>query len=101
MKELTGIGIPCIFYEVTGLRCSGCGNTHAVMGYMHFRWKEAFSDNYLFPAEFLFLSYVAVKSAMHYLRTGEKKLLAPPECINMLFFNRLCIWFLVRNLLHI
>ena len=42
---LTGIRIPCVFFEITGCLCSGCGVTRMFMSMAHLRFKEAFAYN--------------------------------------------------------
>ncbi len=39
---------PCIFHEVTGLYCPGCGNTRALAALLHGDFAESFSQNILF-----------------------------------------------------
>ena len=41
----TGIGIPCIFYEVTGLYCPGCGITRMSLSLLKGEIEEAFHYN--------------------------------------------------------
>lgn len=54
-------GIPCIFYKVTGLKCPGCGMTHAMVEIWKGNYKEALQYNALsitvFPLECLYLLY--------------------------------------------
>ncbi len=35
-------GLRCLFYELTGLYCPGCGSGRAVLALMHGDWKGAF-----------------------------------------------------------
>ncbi len=41
---------PCRFYEMTGLRCPGCGATRATHHLLHFRVGAAFYHNALYVA---------------------------------------------------
>ena len=41
-------GIPCFFYERTGLYCPGCGITRACISLLHFDIYQAFRYNMLF-----------------------------------------------------
>ena len=43
--QLTGLSLPCVFYEVTGLKCPGCGMTAMCVHAAHFRFGEAFRAN--------------------------------------------------------
>ena len=44
---LTGIGVPCVFWEVTGLLCPGCGLTRLVLSLMELNLIQAFRYNML------------------------------------------------------
>lgn len=56
---LTGIGIPCVFREVTGFLCPGCGMTRLVLALLEFDIAQAFRYNmlvfFLVPLYFLYL----------------------------------------------
>ena len=41
----TGIGIPCMFRLVTGLKCPGCGVTHMCAALLHMDFKAAWESN--------------------------------------------------------
>jgi len=43
--SITDITIPCIFRELTGYQCPGCGLTHLFFDLLNFRFKDAFNDN--------------------------------------------------------
>ena len=42
---LTGIGIPCLFYQTTGLCCPGCGVSRFFLELLQLRIPEALSQN--------------------------------------------------------
>ena len=44
---LRGGGMLCLFYELTGLYCPGCGSGRAVIALLHGQVGEAFSHNAL------------------------------------------------------
>lgn len=43
--QLTGLSLPCVFFEITGLKCPGCGLTAMCTALAHFRFAEAFRAN--------------------------------------------------------
>ena len=43
-----GHGMRCIFYELTGLYCPGCGSGRSLYSLMHGDWRGAFEHNLLF-----------------------------------------------------
>src|SRR5690554_3644064 len=54
---LTGIGVPCIFHELTGLYCPGCGITRTVLSLLSLDFHQAFRFNPLLV--FLLPLYIA------------------------------------------
>ncbi|MCR8634236.1 DUF2752 domain-containing protein [Paenibacillus sp. N5-1-1-5] len=49
---VTGIEIPCVFHELTGFYCPGCGMTRAVLSLLKLDFYQAFRYN---PLLFLIL----------------------------------------------
>ena len=43
----TNIGIPCVFHELTGFYCPGCGITRAALSVLHLDLAQAFRFNSL------------------------------------------------------
>ncbi len=71
INRYTGIFLPCIFREVTGFKCPGCGITHLLFDLVNFRFKEAFYDN---PLLFIYLPFIiAYYIYMTYLYIYNKK----------------------------
>lgn len=42
---LTKLAIPCVFHELTGLYCPGCGMTRTVLALLKFDFAQAFRYN--------------------------------------------------------
>ncbi len=92
-------GMRCIFYELTGLYCPGCGSGRALSSLMHGDWKGAFSHNLLFlplglPAAVVFLHeyFRIVIPGLHLKPVFVPQWLAADCCVLILLF-----WIL-RNL---
>ncbi|MCI6020027.1 MAG: DUF2752 domain-containing protein [Clostridiales bacterium] len=67
----TGIGIPCMFRLVTGLKCPGCGVTHMCAALLHMDFKAAWESN---PAIFSMLpagAVLFVYTVYVYIREGR------------------------------
>lgn len=45
--RLTGLSIPCYFYEITGLKCPSCGITHMLLHAAKLEFAEAIRCNAL------------------------------------------------------
>ncbi len=60
--RLTGLSIPCLFHEITGLKCPGCGITHMLMSAARLDFAAAVRYNcalfFMLP---LLLALLAIK----------------------------------------
>lgn len=50
------IGIPCIFHEITGLYCPGCGITRAIVSLVKLDFYQMLRYNILVPLIIIFFS---------------------------------------------
>ncbi|MDE7432393.1 MAG: DUF2752 domain-containing protein, partial [Lachnospiraceae bacterium] len=70
----TGLGLPCIFHYVTGLKCPGCGVSRMCMSLMRFDIFSAYHYNrvlfILSPVLMIVFAYQIYK----YVRYDETKL---------------------------
>ena len=70
-NKYTGIYVPCIIHEITGLKCPGCGITHLVFALFHLNIKEAFNSN---PLVFIYMPFIIFYfTYLDYLYIYEKK----------------------------
>ena len=52
LNKKIGIGIPCVFHELTGLYCPGCGITRLLFSLLELNFYQAFRSN---PLVFILL----------------------------------------------
>ena len=45
LSELLDVGIPCLFYEITGYYCPGCGITRLLFSFLKLDFYQAFRYN--------------------------------------------------------
>ena len=98
--RLTGLVIPCVFHEITGLKCPGCGITHMMMYIAELRFGDAFFSN---PLMFVLFPFAGAGLCV--------KLLFMPEwleihskvyrCIETVLLAAVIIFGVVRNIIHI
>lgn len=70
-NKYTGIYIPCIFHELTGYKCPGCGITHLVFALFTLNFKEAFNSN---PLVFIYMPFIIAYFVYYdYLYVYQKK----------------------------
>ncbi len=92
-----GIMIPCVFREITGLRCPGCGVTHMSVELMHMHYREAFNANQaLFVLLPVFLFFF-IKIVARYIRTGSMRLTKAENIICIVLTVGLVGFAVVRN----
>ena len=96
-----GSPVPCVFYELTGLRCPGCGNTRAVLALLHLDFQQMLRMNLLFPAEAGYMVWVFLYTARKYLKTGRLQIGSGCILMDWCFLGLLLIWWIARNLLRI
>ena len=96
---LRGGGLLCLFYELTGLYCPGCGSGRAAIALLHGRVLEALSHNALF---FLLGVPCGTLLVWEYLRfvfpgLGLKKIELPVWTAR-LALGMIAVFWLLRNL---
>jgi hypothetical protein len=94
-----GIGIPCLFYRLTGLQCPGCGNSRAALALLQLDLPTALRYNLLFPLEFLYLGWVVLHCCRSYLRGGSFTYKSPAVWLDIALLAVIMLWWLIRNLL--
>ena len=71
INKKTGFYIPCIFREITGFKCPGCGITHLVFALFRLDFHEAFISN---PLVFIYMPFIlAYFIYFDYLYVYDKK----------------------------
>ena len=87
--EKLGRGIPCLFFEITGLRCPGCGVTRMFRALAHLDVRRAFHCN---AAAMICLPFLVIQYAAGFRSQP------PSESFNR-FFQRLNIGLAVMLLI--
>lgn len=99
--RISGHGLQCPFHVLTGFYCPGCGNSRALQALLRLHFGEALRYNYLMPLEAGFVLYAAVRTTVHYLRTGVYKLTIGPEWIGLAVLGVIAVWWVVRNMMGV
>lgn len=94
-------GIPCIFYEMTGLKCPGCGMTRAVMALLRFDVYGALQYNAFSFFITAYILLVTVHTSGEYINSGKYHICAGKEYISIIFLVLLLLWSVVRNVFGI
>ena len=94
-----GIGIPCVFYSLTGLQCPGCGNSRAALALLRLDFAAAWQYNAFFLPEFGYLFWVVLQCALSYLRSGVFRYRPRRIWPHGVMLAALLLWWIARNLL--
>jgi hypothetical protein len=93
----TGIFPPCIFRQLTGLQCPGCGSTRALHQLLHGHFVAAFTLNPLFVIAIPLLLYVLLKyTTLSFRGITPKPNALPARYIYLIFVVIVSFWIL-RN----
>ena len=69
-----GFGIPCVFREITGLKCPGCGISKMFVSLARLDFAAAFRHNpVIFTTGPFLLAYLAT-AEIKYIRCGERNM---------------------------
>ena len=97
----TGVGVPCLFYKITGLYCPGCGITRVITYSLQGEFILAMKYNhalfFTLPLLLLFFLVLLVK----YIKTGSRKLTIPQTLFLYVIIILLYGYALVKNFLMI
>lgn len=86
------IGIPCVFYKVTNLYCSGCGITRAIISLLKLDFYQAFRYN---PLVIILLPLLLIYNIYIWIFNGKKKL---PQCVWVVLLIIVILYGILRNI---
>ena len=100
LNKYTGFAIPCIFHEITGWDCPGCGITRCLFHLINFRIKDAFLVN---PLVFIYLpfiiAYFIYQSYLYVYQKKDKILVKVPHYVMYIILAITIIYGIVRNII--
>lgn len=92
----------CIFHELTGWSCSGCGMQRFLHAFMHGRFVEAFSYNYML---ILIIPYTILFGLERLVFTGKLQQnlhnIIEGRIVTYTLIAIAPCWMIIRNILHI
>lgn len=95
---LTGHGIPCPVYQLSGLSCPGCGMSRALAALLRLDFAAAFGYNPLWPLYLAYILYVFLSAAVPYVRYGDLRLEPRPAWLSWAVLGVVVAFGVWRNL---
>ena len=99
--HLTGWAVPCLFRQVTGCKCPGCGVTSMCLRLLRLDFVAAFAWNPGLMILAPFLGVVLVTLAVGYIRTGSWRTTRWQNICLWVMLGYLLVWGVVRNIIGI
>lgn len=99
--KLLGRGIPCVFHDITGLRCPGCGMTHAMTALLNLDFNAFIQANLFAPLIIIFFITAFASTSLKYIKTGIYRLSALNSFVEISFLVLFIAWGIARNFLGI
>lgn len=96
--RLTGWGIPCIFYLVSGFYCPGCGVSRMCMALLRLDLPAAFRANPLLMILLLPGAFFGLRRWLIYVKTGETDMDLPEKIAVLVAFVLAVAFWVLRNL---
>ena len=99
--HFTGIGFKCLIFEITGFKCAGCGNTHALQSLLNLDILGSLSYNYIYPLEMFYIFWVYLNSAKSYIKKGKFNYKPPCQVLDIIILIIVILWIPLRNILGV
>lgn len=99
LYTVTGIGIPCLFHLITGLKCPGCGVTRMLVSLIQLDFAAAFYHNAVLFCMLPFLLTFFLYWIYRYIRYGIRSNSVFMNVTCWIFVATLLIWGIIRNLI--
>lgn len=91
--------LPCIFREITGYMCPGCGATRMCLAIIELDFKSAFNSNPILFITSPIILFLIYKSIQNYIAYGNMMLESKYEKIATFLVIIFILFGIVRNIL--
>ncbi len=97
LNQRYSFSIPCLFHEITGLYCPGCGITRLLFSLLQLDFLNAFKSNPLiFVLIVLYMGYLLLKIV---LKITKNKEITIPNYVYYILLVIVILFGVVRNIL--
>ena len=99
LNKYFNIGIPCLFYKITGLKCPGCGITRLIFSLIKLDFRQAFFYNPLVFILLPFIGFYIIYQEYLYITKKEDQIIKKiPSYIYYVLIIILIIYAILRNI---
>jgi len=99
LNKYIGLSIPCLFHEITGLDCPGCGITRCLFAIVKLDIKSAFEAN---PLVFIYLPFIVMyflyQSYLYIYDKKDKILVKIPNYVMHIILVITILYGIIRNI---
>lgn len=97
--NITGIGIPCVFHLITGLKCPGCGVSRMCLSLLRLDFKKAFSYNQMIFILLPVFCVLVVIQIVRYIKYDQTKATKVQSTIYYIGIALLVVFGILRNII--
>lgn len=97
--SLTGTYLPCLFREVTGYLCPGCGATRMFLSIFRLDFVAAFRYNAMLLISLPFIIYIIFEMCKNYVKEGKLIVDKNVEYLTIILIICFVIFGIARNIL--
>lgn len=94
-SRLEFIRIKCLFHELTGLNCPGCGITRMILSFLQFDFYSGIKYNYFLGYTFIVIIFMVGYFIYSYIYNKKIKQI---EYFNMFYLVLFILWGIIRNI---
>ena len=88
--------IKCLFKEITGFKCPGCGITRMLVNFINFNLLDGFKYNMFLAITLPYVIYVIVYSCYVYVKDKRANKFFNVSCY--IYVGMLIVWGIIRNI---
>ena len=97
--RFTAFKIPCLFFEITGLSCPGCGITRMLTQFLQFKFDKGVAFNYFLGFTLPVVVFIILMMSYYYIY--NKKYSKWFNALLFVYLIALILWGIVRNIIGI
>ena len=98
-KQFSWLSLKCLFFEITGVKCPGCGITRMIFSFMELKFFEGIQYNYFLGMTSFIL--IGIFCYLIYSYLYEIKNSKTFDVLCFVYIALLIVWGIVRNVVGV